>query len=100
MGYSLTRLLPGRPPGTALRKQDWRRLIQGLFVSILILAAGGPDRNAVAADPKETFFRAQSCYETLRAHPKKQKYRSNWFTCIDKFKSVYNTFWPFKSLVG
>ena len=71
-------------------RQAWRRPIMILFVSVLLLAVGGVGSSAMAADPKETFFKAQACYETLRAHPKKQKYRSNWFTCIEKFRAVYN----------
>jgi len=34
-------------------------------------------------------FVAQNCYEDLRQHPHKQKYRSHWFKCIEKFRSVY-----------
>ncbi len=58
-----------------------------LLILTLLLADRSP---ANATDPKDTFFKAQACYEKLREQPKKQKYRSNWFPCIEKFRSVYN----------
>lgn len=61
-------------------------MIVGLILTLLLMGRAP----GIAADPKDTFFRAQSCYENLRQHPKKQKYRSNWFPCIEKFRSVYN----------
>ena len=62
----------------------------GLVLVLALVMVGLTWDAAPAADPKETFFQAQACYENLRAHPKKQKYRSNWFPCIDKFRSVYS----------
>ena len=80
--------MPAKPGHESVYR---RRFSRGLLVFWLVIAAVATGRAPVAAvDPKDTFFRAQSCYEDLREHPKKQKYRSNWFPCIEKFRSVYN----------
>jgi len=90
MGISLTRSLKGWRKGPDTRNGRRHRLFKGLLIGALILAAVGMGTAGMAADPKESFFRAQACYENLREHPRKQKYRSNWFPCIEKFRSVYN----------
>jgi len=65
-------------------------LQSGFILVMALVMVGWGFAAARAADPKETFFQAQACYEKLRVNPKKQKYRSNWFPCIEKFRSVYN----------
>jgi N-acetylmuramoyl-L-alanine amidase len=42
-----------------------------------------------AAKVRDKYYKAEACYKKLRHNPKKQKYRDNWLTCIDKFKAVY-----------
>jgi len=76
-------LLPRmRPVG----RHRWTAMfISGLF----LLSLGLVGNSVLAADPRDTFFQAQNCYEDLRQHPKKQAYRSHWFKCIEKFRSVY-----------
>ncbi len=90
MSISLTRSLKGWRKVPDTRNGHRHRLFKSLLICVLILAAVGMGTTGMAADPKESFFRAQACYENLRDHPKKQKYRSNWFPCIEKFRSVYN----------
>ena len=90
MSLSLTRSLKDWRKGPDTRSGYRHRLFKGLLICTLILAAVGPGTVGMAADPKESFFQAQACYENLREHPQKQRYRSNWFPCIEKFRSVYN----------
>jgi len=90
MNLSLTRSLKNwrKNPDTGCGYRQ--RLFKGLLICALILASVGSGTAGLAADPKESFFQGQACYENLRAHPQKLKYRSNWFACIEKFRSVYN----------
>lgn len=91
MRILLKRFLPGRQTVPALKTGQRDRSFKVFLICGIVLAAVGLVRTTgMAADPRESFFRAQNCYENLREHPKKQKYRSNWFTCIEKFRSVYN----------
>jgi N-acetylmuramoyl-L-alanine amidase len=90
MSISLTKSWKGWRKGPDTRNGHRQHLLKGLLICALILAVVGMSTTGMAADPKESFFRAQTCYENLREHPKKQKYRSNWFPCIEKFRSVYN----------
>lgn len=91
MYFSLTTsaasLLPLMGPGRRTRRRSFAGLLAGGLLLVTLCLAGTP---GLAANPREAFFRAQNCYEDLRQHPKKQKYRSHWFTCIEKFRSVYN----------
>ena len=44
---------------------------------------------AASANPRHIYFRAESCYRSLKQNPAKMKYRHNWLSCIHKFESVY-----------
>ncbi len=42
-----------------------------------------------AKTAKQKYHAAETCYQKLKESPKKQKYRNNWVSCIDKFYGVY-----------
>jgi len=84
---SVAGLRPLKDPGCRNRGRLFTGLLAGGLLLLTLCLAGTP---GMAADPREAFFRAQNCYEDLRQHPKKQQYRSHWFTCIEQFRSVYN----------
>ena len=44
---------------------------------------------AGAESAKELYFQAEACSHKLLNSKKKQKYRSNWLTCIEKSQAVY-----------
>jgi len=46
---------------------------------------------AKAAQPKDDrlYTSAESCAAELHSTPRKQKFRSNWIACIDKFEAAY-----------
>lgn len=79
------------PPRMRPIRRSRRISCKGLFVGgVLLIALCLATTSGLAADPRDAFFRAQTCYENLRQNPKKQKYRSHWFTCIEQFRSVHN----------
>ncbi len=91
MRISITRSSKGWLKRSVTGAGPRQRILKGLLICGLILAVLGmgavPGR---AADSRELFFQAQNCYEDLLDNPKKQQSRSNWFTCIEKFRSVYS----------
>ena len=42
-----------------------------------------------SSSPKDDYYTAYKCYESLQKNPSKQTYRSHWQNCIDQFDSVY-----------
>ena len=42
-----------------------------------------------ALTAEQKFYKGQDCHQNLMDQTDKQKYRSNWFPCIDKFKEAY-----------
>ncbi len=38
---------------------------------------------------RDRYISAEACYKKLRHDPSKQKFRSYWMSCIDKFQKVY-----------
>ena len=59
-----------------------------------IAAANGRDTSvskAKKAQPKDNrlYQSAESCTAELRRSPQKQKFRSSWIACIDKFEAAY-----------
>jgi N-acetylmuramoyl-L-alanine amidase len=44
---------------------------------------------SVSSAVKKSYNEAESCYRALLKSPKKQKYRSYWFSCIGKFRKGY-----------
>jgi len=41
--------------------------------------------------PKQQYYSAESCYQSLRQHPSRMKYRHHWMACIRKFEAVYQS---------
>ncbi len=39
---------------------------------------------------RDRYINAEACYKKLRHDPSKQKFRSYWMKCIDKFQGVYH----------
>ena len=62
-----------------------------LFISILtiIVLGFGVVDSAWAATAKDLYLQADKKYLRLKKNPKLQKYRDQWFACIDLFKAVY-----------
>jgi N-acetylmuramoyl-L-alanine amidase len=62
-----------------------------MCISILIIIAFGIGAidSASAATAKGIYLQAEKKYLRLKKNPKLQKYRDQWFTCIDLFKAVY-----------
>jgi N-acetylmuramoyl-L-alanine amidase len=56
-----------------------------LFLFIAFCGVG----QAVGAGISDAFFDAEACGRELRKNLQKNKVRSNWTQCIDKFQSVY-----------
>ncbi len=59
-------------------------LILLISISITLLAL-----NAEAKTSKELYFEAEAAYSKLRKSPTKQKYRSHWMYCVQKYQAVY-----------
>ena len=57
-------------------------LLLGLF--LFSLPAQGH-----CASPRQLYFKAEACYQDLKDAPAKQKYRSYWKKCIDRFERVH-----------
>ena len=66
---------------------DFSKIATGLLTAFILLCLFAPA--APAATPKRTYMEADACYRKLLKQPKRQKYRHNWFTCIDQFKKAY-----------
>jgi N-acetylmuramoyl-L-alanine amidase len=62
------------------------RIITGILASVIcfVFAAAAP-----AADPRQQYLQAESCYRKLREHPSRQKYRDQWLKCIRAFDAVH-----------
>ena len=45
--------------------------------------------SVAANSARERYINAEVCYKKLRHDPAKQKYRSYWMNCINKFQNVY-----------
>ena len=58
-----------------------------LIASFMIVMARPIEPSAATA--RDEFFQAETCYKKLRNNSTKQKYRSNWLQCIEKFQAVY-----------
>jgi N-acetylmuramoyl-L-alanine amidase len=57
-----------------------------LFLLSVSLPLSGP---AHGAGPSDAFFEADACAREVRKSPQKQKSRSSWTTCIERFQAVY-----------
>ncbi len=66
---------------------DKKHIIFSLVLCSLIAFFCSPATSEITA--KEKYSKAESCYGKLLKNPKKQRYRDNWLSCIEKFQSVY-----------
>jgi len=71
----------------AHNRKHWTLLAISIFVFIA-LGIGVVD-SAWATTPKDIYLKADKKYLRLKKNPKLQKYRDQWFACIDLFKAVY-----------
>lgn len=72
--------LPDSIAGFVTRAAAW--LLLGLFL------IGLPPQGHCAS-PKQLYFKAEACYQELKTSPARQKYRSHWKKCIDRFERVH-----------
>jgi N-acetylmuramoyl-L-alanine amidase len=45
---------------------------------------------SMGGSPNKLYFEAESCYRHLQKDPGRQKYRSYWLNCIEKFEAVHD----------
>ncbi|HDL07507.1 MAG TPA: N-acetylmuramoyl-L-alanine amidase [Desulfobacteraceae bacterium] len=64
-----------------------KKIIFSLFICFIIMISF-PGLSS-AATARDKYIKAEGCYKKLRNAPEKQKYRCNWFACIDKFNAVF-----------
>ncbi len=57
-----------------------------ILMLVIALAYAAP---ALALTAQQKYYAAEACHTKLLKSPKKQKYRHNWLSCIDKFYGVY-----------
>jgi N-acetylmuramoyl-L-alanine amidase len=63
-----------------------------LFIFAIALLIFGHDfifASLSPAAPRDAYFDAESCWQSLRQSSQKMKYRHNWMRCIDKYRAVY-----------
>ncbi len=60
--------------------------VSALKASGKVRISSSPD---VDDEARTKFQTAKNCYDQLKASPEKQKYRSYWFNCLEKFDAVY-----------
>jgi N-acetylmuramoyl-L-alanine amidase len=58
------------------------------LLAVTILFIHGEDCQG-APSAKQKYIEAERCYKALRHVPRLQKYRDQWFACIEKFNDVY-----------
>lgn len=58
-----------------------------LLVCCMLLMAWPIKVSALTA--KDAYHQAEACYEKLKNSAKRQQYRDQWLTCIEKFQDVY-----------
>ena len=63
------------------------RLTMWCMISLLLVLVSSVSVGANSA--RERYISAEVCYKKLRHDPAKQKYRSYWMNCINKFQNVY-----------
>lgn len=71
-------------PKVAASRMTW---ISCLLVYFIIAVSWPCVSMAITA--KDKYFQAESSYHKLLKSPKRQKYRDNWLSCIEKFQNVY-----------
>ncbi|MCF8027464.1 MAG: N-acetylmuramoyl-L-alanine amidase [Desulfobacteraceae bacterium] len=64
-----------------------RRLIHILFICLICVLGSCVSTGAA---PNQLYFEAESCHRQLQKHPERQKYRSYWLKCIERFDAVHD----------
>jgi len=67
--------------------------IKFFFLLLLLVITGWglliPDTLG-AATAKQQYLNGNRAFRHLQKHPEKQKYRENWFNCIDTFENIFS----------
>ena len=75
---------------TCFREYRYKRWILACISILIIFGLGiGASDSARATTAKDIYLQADKKYLRLKKNPKLQKYRDQWFACIDLFKAVY-----------
>lgn len=59
-----------------------------ILIPILVIVLGYTTPSP-ALTAQQKYYAAEACHQKLLKSPKKQKYRHNWLSCMDKFYGVY-----------
>ena len=74
-------------PGFRLfQAENTRQILRLIALFLVLLTIPG---SATAMDAKEKFHVAETCQQRLMENSKKQQFRHNWISCIEKFSAVY-----------
>lgn len=69
---------------------SWRRrLLWG--TALLMVGTLSTSWAGAGTSPKQQYYAAESCYQTLRQNPNRMKYRHSWMACIRQFEAVYQS---------
>ena len=68
---------------------DVKKKILIFCVAFCLIALWLFPANLFAYSARRQYNLAESCYKKLRNHPKRLKYRDQWFRCIKKYQDVY-----------
>ena len=60
-----------------------------IIFSVFVLLCLGLPSSSWCESAKQSYFKAESCYQKLSRAPSKQTYRSNWKQCINQFARVH-----------
>ncbi|MCF8036760.1 MAG: N-acetylmuramoyl-L-alanine amidase [Desulfobacteraceae bacterium] len=63
-----------------------RRIVPAILICLLTVFWSCA---SIGTPPNKLYFAAESCYQDLKDHPERQKYRSYWLDCIRKFEAVH-----------
>jgi len=74
-------------PGSRLfQAENTHRILRLIALFLVLLTIPG---SVTAMDAKEKFHLAETCRQRLMENSKKQQFRHNWISCIEKFNAVY-----------
>jgi len=72
--------------GKTYREMILRRIVPAILICLLTVFWSCA---SIGIPPNKLYFAAESCYQELKDHPERQKYRSYWLDCIRKFEAVH-----------
>jgi len=70
-------------------KSQYRKRSEAAIAAIQSKAGTGKVSNPKAKQAREKYRQAETCYAKLSTSPKKQKYRDQWMSCIEKYDAVH-----------